>query len=37
MEKYSISIMAAIRQRMGLDEDDESRDEEIMDWRNFNE
>ena len=30
METYNSSIMAAIRQRMVLDENDESRDEEIM-------
>ena len=28
--KYNDSIMEAVRQRMGLDEDDESQDEEIM-------
>lgn len=30
MDKYMDEIMEAVRQRMGLEEDDESADEEIM-------
>lgn len=30
MDKYIDEVMEAVRQRMGLEEDDESADEEIM-------